>query len=324
MKASTATLLFLLLISSTIYCQNDSLILYYPFSNVDNMFIPDESGNVNNGLGYNIEPAVDRFGHEDNAMFFNGYNSYIEFEGQPFVLDEYSYALWIKVLQNPIYDSAGFIIDVGSAFAVDQFIAYTNSYSNYDLNGLLSQGYHNEGGSAWFTQHDFLEPDTWKFIVMTRSRNYFSVYIDGIMMDSRNISNYTPSYGDTPMGHIGCRNTMHQFFNGYIDDVRIFNYAIDSATIGSLFYTTIVDVNVGDEMTSSKIYPNPVQNTLHLQLPGNAICYTIKLYSSLGNTVAEFENVTEMDLNKLDRGLYFVKIQDITNNKMYTHKLIKE
>lgn len=323
MKHLTASLLLLVSFSSVLNCQTESLILYYPFDDIESIIIPDESGNGINGYGIYVLSASDRFGRENSALQFNGHSSYIEFEGDSVALPEYSYSAWIKVLEPPYFDSAGFIIDVGSQYGVDQFIAYTNSYSNYDLDGLLAQGYHNEGGSAWFSQYDFLEPDVWKFLVMTRSRNYFSFYIDGILVNSKNISNLTPSYGDDPLGRIGCRNTMHQYFNGYIDDVRIFNYAIDSATIDSLLNLSITDLDAGGEMLSCRIFPNPTCDYLEVELPDNSTSCAINVFDHMGRLIVNQKNKTQVDARYYARGMYFIRVQDLTNSKLYFYKFVK-
>jgi len=323
MKHLTAIIFSLITFSYVLNCQTESLILYYPFDDIESNKIPDESGNGINGYGIYVLSASDRFGRENSALQFNGHSSYIEFEGDSVAFPEYSYSLWIKVLEPPHFDSAGFIIDVGSHYGVDQFIAYTNSYSNYDLDGLLAQGYHNEGGYAWFSQFDFLEPDVWKFLVMTRSRNYFSFYIDGILVNSRNISNLTPSYGDAPLGRIGCGNTMRQYFNGYIDDVRIFNYAIDSATIDSLLNLSPTDLDAQGEWLSCRIFPNPTPDYLNVELPGNSNSCSIEIYDHLGKLIGYQKNKTLIDARNYAKSMYFIRVQDLTCKKYYSYKFIK-
>lgn len=98
MKSSLLTISVLLLFNQ-IYCQisiNDSLELYYPFNEIYTKYVPDESGNLNRGIAFDIEPVEDRFGTQDKALYFRG-DSYVRFEADSFNFLEYTYAAWVKL-----------------------------------------------------------------------------------------------------------------------------------------------------------------------------------------------------------------------------------
>ena len=77
------------------------------------------------------------------------------------------------------------------------------------------------------------------------------------------------------------------------------------------------------------IYPNPVQNTLHILLKSSVKSYTeISLLDMMGQTlihnmIGDFSNDKQLsiDMNDLPNGLYFVKVQ--TDDQFMIRKVIK-
>ena len=73
-----------------------------------------------------------------------------------------------------------------------------------------------------------------------------------------------------------------------------------------------------------KIYPNPFQDKLHIDYANEK--YSGKIINSLGQELATFSNVTSsisLKLNKLQAGIYFVQIFDITKRHLNTYKVMK-
>lgn len=70
-----------------------------------------------------------------------------------------------------------------------------------------------------------------------------------------------------------------------------------------------------------KIYPNPVRSILHID---NALDLNkVEIYSITGKKVKSItNNLSEIDVNELERGIYFVKL--FTNKGITTQKIIKE
>jgi hypothetical protein len=74
-----------------------------------------------------------------------------------------------------------------------------------------------------------------------------------------------------------------------------------------------------------KLYPNPTQNNLNIQLPENidVTIKTIKIANSLGQLVCEQNNTnTTIDVSQLQTGIYFISIS--TNYGDWKGKFVKE
>jgi hypothetical protein len=69
-----------------------------------------------------------------------------------------------------------------------------------------------------------------------------------------------------------------------------------------------------------KIYPNPVQDWLFIQLPGNPI-FTAKLIDATGKLIAIYKNQSPIYLKTLPAGVYYLQL--LLNEKIITQKIIK-
>jgi len=81
-------------------------------------------------------------------------------------------------------------------------------------------------------------------------------------------------------------------------------------------------VNETTANTAWRVYPNPVKNLLHIELPANAPKDKVSLYNALGLLIkeAEVQGTDVMSVDELPAGLYLVKAQ----NSGRSWKILKE
>ena len=310
----------LLFIIGKITAQDSALVFYYPLNEIYTNYVPDESGNENRGIAYNTLPAKDRFGNLDQALYFFG-DSFINFEADAFNFNEYSYVLWAKVIEQPLFGTAQFLFDIGSDYGVDQYIAYTNGYSLYDLYGYLGQGYNTNSNSFWISQGNLIYDEDWHFIVYTRSANYIKLFIDGEVIDSLNTQESTPIYGDDIKGYIGCRNDYSQFFKGYIDDIQLYNYAIDQDQVTELFGYFITDVEKLEKENIS-VYNKSTSKKIKISIKFCIEDNLYFIYNTIGERVLNINNTSKIDVSSLTNGMYILKMEDNKNHTQLTTKFI--
>lgn len=68
------------------------------------------------------------------------------------------------------------------------------------------------------------------------------------------------------------------------------------------------------------IYPNPVQNELHIQLPSNITINSVSLFNGIGQKVLENSN-SDFSVSALSSGVYYVEIE--TSEGTFHKKIIK-
>lgn len=204
------------------------LLIYYPF----NGNTLDASGTNNHATNYGAILTEDKSGLANNAYYFDG-SSYLDIANVSKIkLEEYTYSVWVKaksVLQEP---SASIVLSVGGPGG-DQAIYLSNVIKNKTAPG------------SWFS-HSYMSPNVsnlnglpnnfilnkWYHLVVTRTKTNHKLYIDGFLIDENN--NLSTAYYGNGLYHsgiIGARFNLSQFFNGYIDDVRIYSRVLNEEEI---------------------------------------------------------------------------------------------
>lgn len=214
---------------SNLEAPTDSLIAYYPF----NMNILDESGNNHNGN--NLEgciPIDDRFGDSHSAFYFDGIDDYIElikteilFEEEPL---EYSYSLWFKsmswdfdhIFSDRITDACSIEIDGEITATIRVWLSgnYTNFSTHFDI----------ENHFIWYN------------ITLTASiiSQNMKLYINGELKDI--ITNLEilriPDNNSLIVGAENDNGNIRHFFNGIIDDIRIYDKELTSDEVNAIYH----------------------------------------------------------------------------------------
>ena len=70
-----------------------------------------------------------------------------------------------------------------------------------------------------------------------------------------------------------------------------------------------------------KLYPNPVSNTLNLQLPESVLIEKAVFYNALGQIIKESKSETSWDVSSLPSGINYIKIY--TDSGMKQMKFVK-
>ncbi|WP_269685137.1 LamG-like jellyroll fold domain-containing protein [Flavobacterium lacustre] len=227
------------------------LVAYYPFTGNSN----DISGNANNGIVTNATLTNDRFGNSNKAYSFNGSSSYITVPNSS-SLSASTYQLtisaWVKINQftgSP--NKAASIIDKSASTSGDWGLFYQDfdantlvenirygGYLRYN-NTILSQGLHTSSVAS--SNH-------WVHLVLTVDGNLgTNYYINGInesaVGSGGNNFSLWPNSANMFIGKSGTVSgnyynflgSNYNYFNGVIDDVRIYNRALNSNEVNYLF-----------------------------------------------------------------------------------------
>jgi Concanavalin A-like lectin/glucanases superfamily/Secretion system C-terminal sorting domain len=221
---------------------SNGLVAYYPFNgNVNtNGDVIDESGNAikNNGKNNGAILTTDRFGNANSAYEFNGTSSNITFAKLPTTdINNMSVSLWMKPTDlNQVGIALNYGNDNGS-----------NQTNNSDLVadgfaiGIANGATGTVGGSGNKLQflhcgislfpgnYTFLDVKQWVHVVIIRESSSSKIYVNGIL---------TATYTNPiriPTAFIIGSATGIRYFKGAIDDIRIYNRAINDAEVKELY-----------------------------------------------------------------------------------------
>jgi hypothetical protein len=199
----------------------DSLMGYWPFSGNAN----DMSINNNNGAVIGATLTTDRFGLNNRAYHFNGANNYISIPQSATLNmnDSLSFSVWVKPET---------LTETRMVFGKSNYVTATNYLLRVKPNGYIQWEY--DG----YTDTDSvpLQLNTWHHIVVTASApgQIKRVYIDNQLIKETITSSGPFGLVSNPLT-IGARSIGGEYFNGAIDDIRMYNKVLTEMEIDALF-----------------------------------------------------------------------------------------
>lgn len=214
----------------------NGLVAYYPFTGNAN----DASGNGNNGTVHGATLTADRFGTANSAYSFNGVGSYVGFSTVPLnQTGNWTVTAWI---QPATTNQLGQAVTVG----YDNGTSATANGFAFDMAGQTSGQQGNQligvfGGIASLDSgYFFASSNQWYHIVMLQNAGITEFFVNGVQT-AETQTGVTPR---TPTAlTIGSANGT-RFFNGSINDVRIYNLALSSNEVQQLYQYEAGSLNI--------------------------------------------------------------------------------
>jgi len=197
-----------------------TLVGHWKFDEGSGTVTNDASGNGNNGTLVN--GAAWAVGKQGNALSFDGINSYVRIPDSPIlrIPGPFTIMLWLKPSS----------LDQG-------FRSFVNKYNNY-LFQTANQSPNTGRLRVTFSGHALESPDytltlgEWQHIAAVWDGIYLKLYKNGTQVADSWEGPATPTAQASYL-YIGCENGSSQYFNGLIDEVKIYNGALTAAEIVS-------------------------------------------------------------------------------------------
>ena len=213
---------------------SDGLIASYTFDGDAN----DSSGSGYNGAVSGATLTTDRFGNENSAYSFDGENDYIEVadsEALRLANTDFTLSVWVNEAQRNSSYNAGILIKRGTEQADGWF---TSSLGSAIGGELVGKAFYNVsgGGDPSATSSASMSLNSWHHLAITYSLSTgtASFYIDGVFDSSTSGITSPNSTTDSAMRIGADTSGSSYFFNGAIDDVRIYDRALNSTEVSEL------------------------------------------------------------------------------------------
>lgn len=201
----------------------NGLVAHYPFNGNAN----DESGNGRNGTVNGATLTTDRFGVANKAYSFDGNDWIAVGRNAAFEFNDFTLSTWISTTNSP-----GMILSyVANDLSENAWQYGTNSFQS--VGGYVYQG-------SYITYTSPLILNSWHHVVLTKSGTSAKLFVNGVQVVSQSVSN-SISYTNPRGLLIGADDDNVNpdpdtwFFNGKIDDVRIYNRGLSSAEVQNLY-----------------------------------------------------------------------------------------
>ena len=244
------------------YVPQNGLVGWWPFNGNAN----DESGNVNNGTVNGATLTNDRFNINNSAYTFNGNGNFIEILNSN-VLNptEITISAWYNVSQNYVFGNLTILSKQNHINST----SYSYGLGIDSLTQKKSIAYSTIGcsnqtgfGGDGFKVVSTTEINTWYLISTTINNNGLSkIYINGIEIGSYQGLPFSPcnnSLSDLRIGHWW--NGDNQWFNGKIDDIGIWNRALNQQEITSLYTGCNLNASISPSSLTGQIQQNVLFN----------------------------------------------------------------
>jgi hypothetical protein len=216
----------------------DGLAAFYPFNNSAG----DESGNKNDGqFNGAIAPAADRFGNPCGAVRFIGTGCYVSVPNSSSLkapVSSLTITAWVKperginsnndldliVLAKPGIEAG---TDVKPQYCFQVKRAFGDSYSTITLSNDFSFQ------DKQYNMHP-MEFNQWYFIAITYDEDFVHVFQDGkLIAQAPKNKPFLPNDFALEIGRDIIAGK--KYFNGCLDDLRIYNRGLSFAEINTLF-----------------------------------------------------------------------------------------
>ena len=220
----------------------DDMIAYWDFEEQSGNTVYDRTPNANNGTLTNMDAATDRItsGKICRALEFDGGNDYVLVPGAKLdIAGDISISMWVRpsVDSDDFHSSWNYFIyhkDPNLSNTFKQELGY------YNDDGPRFKPYNQSGTNYDFSPDLEFIANTWYHLVFLRRGANLEIYVNGALADSR--SDFTGTLRLTgPNGEIriGGGTGSSSGFEGAMDEVRIYNRALNTDEITRLYQAGI-------------------------------------------------------------------------------------
>jgi hypothetical protein len=216
----------------------NGLIAYWTLDSCSNA--NDVTGNGHDGTAFNTTLTTDRFGNTNSAYYFDGTSSYISVEDKADIRltnTDFTVSAWVKLES---YNTSWGSIMLSKRENTGGF--------NWSVRGQLDPapgtiGFGPGGGSGNAAGTKVVTTGSWHMItnVYNYATHQMSIYIDGVFdnVSSGILPTNAPSTAKLYIGKDNPVISTAYFWKGSLDDIRIYNRALNTNEIKSLFNQTM-------------------------------------------------------------------------------------
>lgn len=304
---------------------------------VENSESPNDSFEVFGG-----SYTENRFGEDGTAYSFDGQDDYIVLKDENTKLDSlskgFTVASWVNMKRDKMYLDPMAILSRKDSQAQIIYLGIQDGYNlgrgpDWEKNAEMEAVVFKFGeGTTYFTDEP-VQPGAWFHVAGTYDGKVLRLYLNGVKSDTLRYEGLV-DISDSDL-YIGTNDKQSRSFNGDLDDVRIYNYALSDSAIASMIDIETVAVPNDSEPVIpasyelSQNYPNPFNpvTSISYTLP-EASDITLSVYNVTGQEVAVLEEgrkssgsyTLSFDASGLASGIYFYQLK--TGDQLITRKMI--
>ncbi len=304
MTSTFNILLLFLSITYSAYAQdlNNGLVAKYEFNGSANDIIGTNHGTVQGASLTN-----DRFDNSNSAYSFDGVNDYIEIAGNELLdfgyNEDFSISIWVNISsnQNDLSGHNNEIIGKWNALRTMPYpyaIRYWNKNASEERkHRIFNLRYDTEtcNHNPLITGDCYISSDEWHHLVFLKRGSTLEYYQDGLLFGTT-VDNTVSSCNTINSNRIliGRRTLGGRYFTGLMDDLLIYDRALEQNEIGLLFnYDGWTGDASGEEQFLSFNIPNEISNDI--DYVNNVINIIVSCDTDLKQITPNFNLTNDVD-----------------------------
>lgn len=330
--------LCLITFSVGIHAQWDNPLVYYQLNETSGTLVVDSSGNSFDGNA-NCDNCWEAEGKFDGAFFFEGVHR-MDLPAKDIGLtnENGTVAFWVLLPQTSITsincmwwagEYGGDMFGPQNEMHINSEFTETNIWSGGEVAFVIRDSL---AGESYFIYSDpakgmipsnppsgseiTIADGEWHHVACTwESGGTVALYIDGqAIWDT---TAYSPNAWDCNLMTLGVANERsNRTLNGYLDEFRMYNEALEAADIESIYdYVPGGDINSIESIKRTSIaalnsFPNPADK--HISFFNSWEIESIEIYNLTGEklideTVSGTNEIVEINIDQLSSGFYFIR-----------------
>lgn len=350
-KRSSFFIIFLLV--TYLGIAQTGLVGHWSFDHSTTDIIKDETSFEHNGI---TNGAAKIAGVKGKALYFNGDGAFAKIRGNgqntPEVISELgegSISLWFKAEYIPTEYGIAPIFYYGSTEKCDFFDAANEGLIIEIGHSPIYEGNESLFFTIWkngctypsfcYDSNQAIEIGKWYHFVAVVGENYNTGYLNGKEMTNRfyNFGDETYSqFFEDALAHEemwlgkGHWDGTTQYFEGAIDELKIFNKALNDGEVKQLFNEVLVTSSAkpNEQEKNFRIYPNPAHEKLIVELGKmSSEIELMQIYNMSGNLIYEKlypSSMENIDLQNFSTGTYSLRLNSENETFQQQFQVIKQ
>ena len=272
--------------------------------------LTDNTINSNNSSSIGTVSYVDRI-NDNKALVFNGYNAFVQLPPNVANQQEITVASWIYWRGLSSWQR---IFDFGNGENEYMFLTPRSG------NGQMRFAMKNGGNEEQLNTTSALTMNKWIHVAVTIDSESVKLYLDGVLNAESNAFTINPLQFKPALNYIGRSQFSDPLFNGFIDDFRIYNYALSASEIEKISsLTSGIDNTYTENERYLSLFPVPANERLNISYSSNDsnLETKISVVDISGKVVISeqldlVDSIYSLDVSQLNEGIYIFKL---TNSK---------
>ena len=289
-----------------------STIAEYNFDNTYNNILGSRPFTANTGTSF----TQDRNGNANSALNLVSIGTTAVIPNLPYNSDSRTISVWVKNYSYNWFVASACPFSYGTTANAYELAMYQSVFALNPYPGPFASHY------VDLTPLNITNAlNTWNHYVVSYNGTTSKIYKDGALLSSSNTALTTANNSD--IFRLGLLNALNSdYFDGAIDDLKIYNYALTDAEVTSLFTNNslLATDNFNLNNLEVSLYPNPANDVLNIEMTNEV--KSIEIYNIQGQKVKS-SNQKQINVADLAAGMYMIRIQD-ADNAIATKKFVKQ